>query len=270
MKKYRISLFLLLFLSHMGFAQTLETIYINESVSTHFITSEPIQYVDISTEHIVGDMPVKNILRLKPTRLRESAGTVEPVEQGIVTIVCQKYMVQYRLLHSDVLQATKSKYISAMDGTGLLLPELTISAEEMKTLSLQLIQSGKKKALAKSNYAGMKISVNGVYSSGDYYFLDVTILNRSNILFETDQLRFHIKDKKVLKSTNVQQIEILPEFVLYHQDQIRRKYRNVLVFKKFTFPNEKIFELEISEKQISGRTMRLQLDYKDILQAEPF
>jgi len=264
MKTHPISFSLFLFLSHMSFAQLLETIYINEKVSTHFITSEPIQYVDISTDHVVGDLPVKNIFRLKPTQLPDAD------EQGIVTIVCQKYMVQYRLIHSDILQATKRKFISAVDGQGLLLPEITISAAEMKTMSLQLVNRSKKKPVAKCIDDGVKISVNGVYISGDYYFLDVHILNRTTIPFEMDQLRFHIKDKNVLKSTNVQQLELEPEFMLYHQQHIRRQYRNVLVFKKFTFPDEKIFELEISEKQISGRTMRLQLDYRDILQAEPF
>jgi conjugative transposon TraN protein len=262
MKNFNIPTMLLLLICHTGFAQEVETIYINELVSTHFITSEPIQYVDISTKDIVGDMPVKNILRLKPSQLSESA------EQGIVTIVCQKYLVQYRLVHADLLQATKSKFISAMDGHGLLLPEVTISAAEMKTLSQRLIHAPLKKPVHKTKYDRMKITVNGVFTSGEYYFMDVTILNRSNILYEIDQLRFHIKDKKVFKSTNVQQLEIEPEYKLHHQNRIQRQYRNVFVFKKFTFPNEKILEIEVSEKQISGRTMRLQLDYKDILQAD--
>jgi conjugative transposon TraN protein len=139
----------------------------------------------------------------------------------------------------------------------------------MKTLSQQLVHAPRKRPIHKTKYDGMKIAVNGIYTSGDYYFLDVTILNRSNIIYEIDQLRFHIKDKKVFKSTNVQQLEIEPEYKLYHQNRIRRQYRNVFVFKKFTFPNEKILEIEVSEQQISGRTMRLQLDYKDILQADP-
>ena len=73
-------------------------------------------YVDISTDHIVGDMPVKNILRIKPNPHEKS----ETQEQGIVTIVCQKYMVQYRLQHAEVKEATKSKFISSVDGMGLL------------------------------------------------------------------------------------------------------------------------------------------------------
>jgi conjugative transposon TraN protein len=263
--RYIIALLILLLVQLVTIAQQLETIYINELVSTHFITSEPIQYVDISTDHIVGDMPVKNILRVKPNHEEKS----ETQEQGIVTIVCQKYMVQYRLQHADVPGATKSKFISSVDGMGLLLPGITISTEEMKVLSMHLLNIPKEKPIKRSKYRGMKITVNSVFSSGDYYFMDVSIRNTSSIIFEIDQLRFHVKDKRVLKATNVQQIALEPEYVLNTQNQIRKRYRNVFVFKKFTFPNERTFEIEVSEKQLSGRTMCLQLDYKQILNAEP-
>ena len=73
----------------------------------------------------------------------------------------------------------------------------------------------------------------------------------------------------MLKATNNQQVELDPEYVLYTQDKIQKSYRNVFVFKKFTFPNEKMLEIELSEKQLSGRNMKLQLDYKQILNAEP-
>jgi len=265
MKTNCINLLLIIVLHQVSNAQQLETIYINELVSTHFITSESIQYVDISNKDVVGDMPVSNILRLKPKQLQVSYAR----GQGVLTIVCQKYMVQYQLEYGDVSKATKSKFISSRDGTGLLLPEITISTEEMRKLSWQLINRPKTKAERKSSYSGMKIMLNQVYSSGDYYFIDISIQNRSSITFNIDQLRFHIRDKRVLKSTNHQRVELAPEYVLYTQNKIHKRYRNVFVFKKFTFPNEKSLEIELSEKQLSGRNITLQLDYKQILNAEP-
>lgn len=265
MKTNCISLLLIASLHQMSIAQQLETIYINELVSTHFITSESIQYVDISNKDVIGDMPVRNIMRLKPRQVQASNSK----EQGILTIVCQKYMVQYQLVYADVLQATKSKFISSMDGKGLLLPEITISLAEMRKLSWQLINRPKTKPIKKSSYHGMNIILNQVYSSGDYYFIDVSIQNRSSIMFTMDRLRFNIKDKSVLKATNHQTIELEPECALYTQSKIQKHYRNVFVFKKFTFPNEKSLEIELSEKQLSGRNMKLQLDYKQILNAEP-
>jgi hypothetical protein len=50
----------------------------------------------------------------------------------------------------------------------------------------------------------------------------------------------------------------------------RKGYRNVIVLKKMTFPNDKVLSIEISEKQISGRTITLNIDYEDVLYADSF
>ena len=50
----------------------------------------------------------------------------------------------------------------------------------------------------------------------------------------------------------------------------KKGYRNVAVLKKMTFPNDKVLSIELSEKQISGRTISLQLDYEDVLSADSF
>ena len=47
-------------------------------------------------------------------------------------------------------------------------------------------------------------------------------------------------------------------------------YRNVIVVKKMTFPNDKVLTIELSEKQISGRTISLSIDYEDVLSADSF
>ena len=44
----------------------------------------------------------------------------------------------------------------------------------------------------------------------------------------------------------------------------------MLVIKKLTFPNDKILTIELSEKQISGRTIHLNIDYEDVLSADSF
>lgn len=47
-------------------------------------------------------------------------------------------------------------------------------------------------------------------------------------------------------------------------------YRNVIAVKKLTFPDEKVLTIEMSEDQISGRTMKLEIDYEDVLSADSF
>jgi hypothetical protein len=40
------------------------------------------------------------------------------------------------------------------------------------------------------------------------------------------------------------------------------------MFRKFTYPEEKVFNIELAEKQLSGRQLNLEVDYKKVLKAE--
>src|SRR5690606_26395711 len=75
----------------------LQRLYINEDISLHFVSTEPIQYVDISTKNMVGDIPVENVFRIKVVD-----GIVPYLNginkaQGLVTIIGEKYIAQYDL-----------------------------------------------------------------------------------------------------------------------------------------------------------------------------
>ena len=116
----------------------------------------------------------------------------------------------------------------------------------------------------------MIMRLNNIYSVGEYFFIDFSVENRTNIHFDIDQLRVKLNDKKTSKATTVQSIELKPELVLDPTQSFRYGYRNVIVLKKMTFPNDKIPTIELSEKQISGRTINLSIEYEDVLSADSF
>ena len=72
------------------------------------------------------------------------------------------------------------------------------------------------------------------------------------------------------KATNAQTIELTPAMILEPGKTFRHGYRNVLVIKKMTFPNDKLLTVEMTEKQISGRNISLNIDYEDVLSADSF
>ena len=94
--------------------------------------------------------------------------------------------------------------------------------------------------------------------------------NKTNIRFDIDEIRLKLSDKKISKATNNQVIELTPEMQLEQTQSFKYGYRNILVVKKLTFPNDKILTIEMSEKQISGRTISLNIDYEDVLCADSF
>jgi hypothetical protein len=44
----------------------MEQLTVNENVTTVITAPEPIRLVDISTDWVVGDKPIDNVIRLKP------------------------------------------------------------------------------------------------------------------------------------------------------------------------------------------------------------
>lgn len=56
--------------------QELEQLTVNEEVTTVITASEPIRFVDISTDKVVGDQPINNTIRLKPKEGGHADGDV--------------------------------------------------------------------------------------------------------------------------------------------------------------------------------------------------
>ena len=116
----------------------------------------------------------------------------------------------------------------------------------------------------------MDIRLNNIYSAGEYFFIDFSVENRTNIRFDIDQIRFKVEDKRQSRATNNQSLELSPAMILESGTSFLHGYRNVVVLRKLTFPNDKVLTIELSEKQISGRTITLSIDYEDVLHADSF
>jgi hypothetical protein len=58
--------------------------------------------------------------------------------------------------------------------------------------------------------------------------------------------------------------------MLNYNKHFKKRYRNVLAVKKLTFPEAKVLKIEVSENQISGRTIELNINYDDVLDADCF
>ena len=57
--------------------EEMEQLTVNEQVTTVITASEPVRFVDISTDKVVGDQPIDNIVRLKPKEGGHEDGELE-------------------------------------------------------------------------------------------------------------------------------------------------------------------------------------------------
>lgn len=247
----------------------MEQLTINENVTTVITATEPIRFVDISTDAVVGDQPINNTIRLKPKEGADAHADGDIL--AIVTIVTERYRTQYALIYTTRLQeAVTDKQIQPEEQIPYHNPSVSMSMEDMTKYARKIWNSTARIRNVSTRQHRMTMKLNNIYSVGEYFFLDFSIENRTNIRFDIDEMRVKLSDKKVSKATNAQMIELTPAMVLDQSKTFRYGYRNVIVLKKMTFPNDKVLTIEISEKQISGRTISLDIDYEDVLYADSF
>ena len=213
--------------------EEMERLTVNEQVTTVITATEPVRFVDISTDKVAGDQPIENIIRLKPK------------ETG----------------HEDGEVLERDAYNN---------PTVSMSTADMVRFARRVWNSPAKIRNVATKAHRMVMRLNNIYSVGDYFFIDFSIENKTNIRFDIDEIRVKLSDKKLSKATNAQTIELTPALVLEHGKTFKHGYRNVIVVKKMTFPNDKLLTIEMTEQQISGRNISLNIDDEDVLSADSF
>ena len=245
----------------------MEQLTVNENVTTVITASEPVRLVDISTDKVVGDKPIENTIRLKPKEGGHEDGTV----LAIVTVVTERYRSQYALIYTTRLEeAVSDKEVQLNERNAFHNPAVSMSTEDMVRYARRIWNSPAKYRNIKTNKHHMMMRLNNVYTVGEYIFIDFSVDNKTNLRFDIDELRFKLCDKKQQKSTNVQEIALEPVMLLDRCVFFKHGYRNVVVLNKMTFPNDKVLTIEMSEKQVSGRTISMSIDYEDVLAADSF
>ena len=247
--------------------EEMELLTVNEQVTTVITATEPIRFVDISTDKVAGDQPISNTIRLKPKEAGHADGDV----LAIVTIVTERYRVQYALIYTTRLQeAVTDKEVQMVEQQPFHNPAVSLSTEDMYRFARQIWTSPARYRDVSNRKHRMIMRLNNIYAVGEYFFIDFSVENRTDIRFDIDEIRVKLADKKVSKATNSQIIELKSEMMLEKTKSFLHGYRNVMVVRKMTFPNDKVLTIEMSEKQISGRTISVNIDYEDVLNADSF
>ena len=256
-----------------GTASAKEKIYVNDEVTTHIVMPENIKMVDISTTKLIGNQCADNIVRIKPFIDNDSIQTFyrENELMATLTLIGERHMAQYDIIYTHAsARAASIHHVPYAHTQSYVNPEVSMPEAEMARYAWAVYGSDRKYNQVVSKAHGMKAVVNNIYSIGDYFFIDYSLQNKTKIPYDIEELRVKLTDKKEVKATNSQTIELTPAVSLNLAKRFKKNYRNVLVIPKLTFPDEKVLRLEISENQISGRVITLTIEYEDILNADGF
>ena len=260
----------------------LKLIRVNKDISTHFVTGSKIKYVDISSPVVEGDAPSDDILRIKPIeekiKVKVRGAWAEEAKQfidgqslGVITIATETYLAQYALVYSEMPSDAVTNYIIPLEEKqGYKNPKTKMSGEDMVSYCWRVWNQPANYHDVRTKKDKLVFTLNNIFTVGDYFFVDVELRNKTNIRYDIDQVSFKIVDKHISKSTNVQEVPVKSVRQLFETKDFKKSYRNVFVFDKFSFSDEKVFVIEISEKQYSSRNIELRIDYSDVLNADTF
>jgi hypothetical protein len=260
----------------------LPEIEITEGINLHIISPEPIQYVDLSTEKLTGDLPTTNIARIKITdnpdsdekgKIKTPSVLFNGDKIGVITVVAQSFVAQYKVVYrnQDNLNTITNIHIQPEAMQPVEFEKMKFSNLELRKFAMDIIQKKcEKNPIREEKNLKLSFQLNNVYVISDYIFLDMTIKNNSNLSYDIEDLKFSLEDKKIHKATNNQSVEMTPLFQLNPQKHFRKNFRNIYVFKKFTYPNSKVMMIRLIEEQLSGRTIEMKVNYSDILKADTF
>ena len=274
---------------------SLPVLKMKPGVNVHIVSPEPIEFVDLSTSYLLGDLPTENLARIKvvedslmvlerkiignsnlskPTSAslasQRSTYAYQELDLGIVTIVAKSFMAQYRAVYGgkDSHEIQSSIYIYPQQMQPLEFSRNSLSPRELMNFCEKILSRKEARPLARKKGFGLTLNLNGLYVVGDYVFLDVLIENKSNLKFQMESIQFSVEDKKIYKATNHQSITLHPVYSSHNQKEIRSSYRNVFVFEKFSFPNSKTLRVRLVEEELSGRSLTLEIPYSALLKAD--
>ena len=233
--------------------------------TVHILSPEPILYVDISSTDVDGDLPEKNICRLKAAPGKMQAGS-----SFTVTLVTRSLVSVYQLVcAADADPAARFYVISVDPFRSVRLNSSSLSESEFKRLALKALGEPKVIRGIRGSAPGMRSRVNNIFVAGDYLLFDISLDNHSNMTLDIDEVRFKLTDKKQLDAHVSQERLLTPLYSYFDHSEvgITANWRNFYLFPRFNFSADKVLRIELSEEQISGRRLEMEVDYRTLIGA---
>lgn len=265
---------LMIFLPILGFSQSvvnnnnIKTYSVRVGQTVHIISPEKISFVDISKSEIDGDLPADNVLRLK---INDSIP--DPTEPFTVTVVTDDFVQTFQVSPTHRSGLGQENYVIKLqpDEAVSLNTLDKVGQQDFQRLALKIMSEKRRIKNIGTRQYGLEFFVNNIFTFGDYILYDVTLKNNTKLTYQLKDVVFRIVDKKKYKATVTQEIEIKPLFSFYTIDDVKLRngsWRNVYLFDRFTYPNDKVLEIVCTEKEYSGRKAELRIDYNQVLKSD--
>jgi len=254
-----------------GMFQTLSqpTIFITTSKTTSIVFSQAIRYIDRGTNDILVQQvkAAENILLVK-------AGKKNFCETNLSVVTGDGRLHSFKVLYDSmpklwVYNYPKVDTSNKSPGNEIIFNDEDINVASISTYATGILDNDRKLYGIRDKKWGMQLRIDGIYIKENVLFFHLSLQNNSRVDYDIDFIRMYIRDRKKLKRTASQELEMSALKVAgnTHLVKARNKAAIVLSVPKFTIPDAKYFAIEMME-QNGGRHLFLKIGNKVIVQAQ--
>lgn len=242
-------------------AQVLLEVTFNKTSSIIFpaaITAVDRGSRDILAQKVKG---IENILQVK-------AGKTRFKDTNLTVITADGSLHQFTVRYADIPGTFTLRADPVPISSTVIFEQATTEVQLEKSASL-ILQHEKAKAMKSVSKHQMKMALLGIYIQDNTMFYHLKISNHSNIPYNTELLRFYVRDRQRVKRTASQEV---PEMPLFHKGNpalIKGMTSEDIVFAlpKFTIPDAKLLVVELMEHN-GGRHLQLTIRNRTIVKAK--
>lgn len=247
---------ILFFAALVKFSFAQQTAYVSRDKVTALFFDAPIK--------IVGDVPAGIDVKQKGNgivTLKALTANLAAVQLNVQNVSTQKmYHIPIAFSYGKAgrrLDFGESNAVVRVIKT----PEVSYGA-----ISRQLTSGKRKAVIDKEKTGGVKAWVNRLSLAGNKIYLRLDILNRSNLPYDIDFIRFYIRDLKTVARMATHEQEIVPVFTTLEKRTTvvkSKEVADVFAFPRFSLSEDQALNVEIYERN-GNRHLYLQLKQKDL------
>lgn len=242
-----------------------KTLTISFNKTTSLVFPYSITSVDRGSKDVLAQKAsgVENVLQVK-------AGRKDFQETNLTVITADGVLHQFTVSYSDS-PATQTITVasSTVQPESLILVKDVVNERDIHSDTRRIhTQSVKGKVDQQAKYE-MVLTLQDIFVHGNTLYYRLQIRNKSSINYDIKSLKFLVHDRKKVKRTSSQEIQITPLHVDKKSDRINGYASSTMIYavKKFTIPDGKALLINLFEEN-GGRKLSLRVDNKDILRAK--
>lgn len=205
---------------------------------------------------------VENVLQVK-------AGRKDFAETNLTVITADGTLHEFTVTYSDSPSVQTINVADTDGGPSLILVRDAINEREIQKASRMALDGRVSGKIAKDERFRTTLTLQALYIRNDILYCRLHIRNRSSVNYDVKSLKFFIRDKKKVKRTSSQELELVPVYVGNEATNINAFASATMVYavRKFTIPDGKALHIHLFEEN-GGRNLSLTIKNRHILKAK--